>query len=243
LAHRVLLTSAATLFVVESIAIAWAYTAGMFRGFSLMIDTNAYGVFWLEFALLLASVALAVYLLCVVQQRLVSRPILHWPSGRPASNPGSSRAVIPAHSTAGSSDGLLAIAAVLFFAEAATLAITFASSYYTGFSTTAMTNRYGEFSLEFPLVLAALPIAFYVFRVSIDPWLASIVGRRSNAEFGVEPHFQRGLPSSAAPTKPARPWMPWSPSIGVSGTFSRARARGSGWSTSRLVDLGRIYEH
>lgn len=171
---RGLFAFAAALFLAEAVAIAIMYTVSLCDGFSLVIVTNQFGEFWIAFVPVLASVPLAIYILWVVERRFVARLVARWQLDPPASDPSSDGSANPDPTAPWLGDGLLAVAAVLFFAEAATLAISFAASYFTGFSTALTTDSYGEFWLEFPIVLAAVPFALYVLGTASERLLPSL---------------------------------------------------------------------
>lgn len=183
----VILWVAGVVFLIEAIAVAITYMASLPTGYSLVVTANSDGAYWVELPLVAAPVALAAYVLCVAMQRVSARMIDR--AGAAVAKSGARSLIGPPSSLARGwvGDSAVVFAGILFFAEAATLLVTFSVSYQYGFSALIVTNDFGEAWIEFPLVLAAIPLAFFVLCLATAS-LVHLSHRQTGVSLGhVEP--------------------------------------------------------
>lgn len=164
-----LLVFAVSIFAVEAGVTAYVYSASLTSGFSFAAPTDLFGGFWMELGLTLSAIVLSIYVLSEAQHRLEARLLARWA----AQESTGSADRVAAHSSEGpggwASDATLAAFGVVFFAESATLTVALLLSIGSGFVINISTNSIGEFWIEYPLVLAALPLAFYVLARAVSP--------------------------------------------------------------------------
>ncbi len=237
--RRVVFVIAAALFLGESIVIAAAYAKGLSAGFSLVIGTNAFGSFWPELVLVAVSVALSVYVLCVVEGRLQSALVDHWEANDARAGPSTQREPGSRSAWSWAREGGLTLSSILFFAEAMTLMLVLIGSYLGGFSIAVSLNNYGEFWIEFPLVLAAVPLSLYAIGLSTNELRTSFARHSEVDAFTPEPRPRRWLLPSATRLVPASLWVPGSPAT-VRLRTPRSIARGTGGRMARFMGLGGI---
>ena len=214
-ACALVLPLAAAVFVVESIVVALTYSLGWRNGFALQLNTDPSGTFWPLLALAAAPAALAIIVLADVAARLRIGLVARWdaedryPHAEPPRAFGRPRT--------GWGDVGLAMGAILFFSEAITVTVALASSYGSGFSLLVAFNAYGEFWVEFPLVVAALPLAVLALRLSLAPVRQAMRHRSHVRRLSAEPRLQHWLLATSTRPVPARRWIPSAASEGRSG--------------------------
>lgn len=234
-ARALVLPLAAAVFVVESIVVALTYSLGWRNGFALQLNTDPSGTFWPLLALAAASAALAIIVLADVAARLRIGLVARWdaedryPHAEPPRAFGRPRT--------GWGDVGLAMGAILFFSEAITVTVALASSYGSGFSLLVAFNAYGEFWVEFPLVVAALPLAVLALRLSLAPVRQAMRTAPMSAAFRPSPACNTGcLPLRLAPYRPGsgslarlQKAVPAHPLACASHSSTRRSPGGPGW--------------
>ena len=204
----------AGIFAMEAAVTAYIYSASIGTHFSFVAATDAFAPFWLELGAGLIALGLSIYVLGVAQRRLRTRLLARW------TDPDASRFTAPPEATGAGLHGrwtsVAAMAAfgVVFFAESASLVLALLVSATRGFSVSISTNGFGEFGIEYGLVLAGVVLAFYVLRQSIAP-LASAFGHQRLAATAAEVGPSIGLGESPGLGAAHDPLGPPAPSLGV----------------------------